>query len=101
MTTRYTLISGIAINAQYPDTFHVPTDEQRRAVRIGDYVQLMFSGHGGAAVERMWVTVTSVDYPHYRGTLENQPCEPDAFGLTHGDPVAFHARHIVNRQAAA
>lgn len=99
----YTLLSGIAQHSKNPDTFWVPSDAERRKLRPGDCAKLMFesNSHPGIEperrwVERMWVHIDHIAYPDFRGRLANEPFQPDAFGLTAGDAVVFHARNIVN-----
>lgn len=101
----YSLLSAVAANAKNPDTFWVPSDAERRRLRPGDCVKLMFSSdaHPGLDeesrwVERMWVQIDYVDYPQFRGRLNNKPFQPEAFGLELNDAVAFHARHIIQYQ---
>ncbi|MEL6274771.1 MAG: DUF2314 domain-containing protein, partial [Bacteroidota bacterium] len=52
------LEDGEEYNRRYPDTFDIPSAEEKSAIKPGDLVKLMFA-FGTAEdhdVERMWVT---------------------------------------------
>jgi uncharacterized protein YegJ (DUF2314 family) len=90
----YTLIDGESRNAEYPDTFEIPSVEERRAVTSGDYVKLGFEydDPSSMAGERMWVEVATVG-DKLTGTLANEPI--GTTDLEHGDEVGFELRHII------
>ena len=89
----FTLIDGVARNAENPDTFAIPSLEERKSVQAGDYVKLGFECEdeelGG---ERMWVEVTTTG-EKLTGTVGNDPIViPE---LKFGDEVRFEHRHII------
>lgn len=96
---RWMLGDGVARNAESPDTFWIPTDEEIATIEEGDVVKLMFEVTGPThdfpgSGERMWVTVTRVRGDTYEGTLSNQPA---MFGhLRYGDRVKFSRKHIID-----
>lgn len=92
--TSYKLKSGVKSNRKNPDTFWIPSAQEKAAVEPGDFVKLMFdSGHG---VERMWVKVTANNGDSLTGTLANEPFFIP--GLSFGEPVSFKPKHIIDIQ---
>jgi hypothetical protein len=78
-------------------SFQIPSEEERRALRTGQRVKLVFliaqpSDPDDIQGERMWVTVTEVLPGHYRGCLESSPVTSDV--LRPGDVVDFTADHV-------
>lgn len=84
------LRSGVKMHRNHPDTFQIPSDEEKAAIQPGDFVKLMFDA-GDHGTERMWVKVTSLD--PLAGTLANSPFGiPD---LSFGDHITFAPKHII------
>jgi hypothetical protein len=91
------LLDAEAQHRAFPDTFPIPTLEERTALRTGDMVKLVFvldpPPVSGPNAERMWVEVrTALPDGSYDGWLTNRPVvitslEPSAL-------VAFDARHV-------
>lgn len=95
------LDDGEEIAAQHPETFWIPSREQRDALQPGQQVKLIFrivtedaDGAEEMHVERMWVIVTGREGNLYRGELDNQPYCTDE--MNPGLPVCFEARHVIN-----
>ncbi|MGV0129964.1 TIR domain-containing protein [Burkholderia gladioli] len=87
------LYSGVAQHHRSPETFWIPGERERRSVKPGDSVKLMFEM--GVIVERMWVTVEDKAGPYFVGSLDNVPTdEQDALKL--GDKVVFLPEHIIH-----
>ncbi len=90
----FTLIDGVERNAENPDTFEIPTLEERLAVQPGDYAKVGFECEdqdlGG---ERMWVQVERIEDGQWIGTLANDPMVIPS--LRFGDEVRFEAKHII------
>lgn len=87
MHPKITLIDGVAQHQRTPDTFWVPSDADKAAVKPGDHVKLGFTD--GVHRERMWVKVTSPGI----GLIDNDPA---FLPIEYGDTVAFEPRHILN-----
>jgi hypothetical protein len=91
------LLDAEAQHDAFPDSFPIPTSDERAALRTGDMVKLVFvldpPPTDGPNAERMWVEVRSATTDDgYEGWLTNQPVvvtslEPSAI-------VAFEARHV-------
>ncbi len=91
------LLDAAAQHEAFPDTFPIPPEEERMALRTGDMVKLVFvldpPPASGPNAERMWVEVRSAgDDGTFEGWLTNQPVvinslEPSAV-------VAFEACHV-------
>jgi hypothetical protein len=91
---RWRLDSGVEMNRQYPETFEIPTVEEKRALRPGCMVKLMFMLKDGSG-ERMWVRITeSAGHGHHVGALSNTP----AFipRLEPGTTVRFNDDHVID-----
>jgi uncharacterized protein YegJ (DUF2314 family) len=92
-TVSYELANGLLLHAEHPDTFEIPTEDDKAAIGVDDFVKLIFQ-QGGAMPERMWVLVTEVDGDKLCGTLANEPINMES--LAYGDEVLFGAEHIVS-----
>lgn len=120
------LNSGVVSAELYPDTFIIPNEAERQAVRPTDLVKLSFelqqlvfeddddSEEPEVSGERMWVEVTGSSGPYFVGRLRNQPAsyvfvnpddekdihvEKDA-PLTFDSEVIFLPEHIISIQTA-
>src|SRR5262245_39540766 len=84
-------------HARHPDTFHIPSLEERRGLAIGRSVRLHFvfdePMEDGCTAERMWVTITEKrGTDEFRGSLENEPAYIKS--LSAGDTISFKVCHI-------
>jgi hypothetical protein len=105
--TEYTLngwelVDGEERNQLDPDTFEIPTLEERTNLKDGDYAKLIFwialddTGERDYH-ERMWVIVNESTSSGYVGTLDNQPgAVDDDHSLQYGSQVAFEPRHVID-----
>lgn len=98
----YTLDSATVTNEEFPVTFRIPTESQRRSVAVGDLVKLMFRlrTRETSVVERMWVEVGEIlpDW-RYTGSLANDSyTNPE---VCCGMPVEFTADDIIDIQPQA
>lgn len=89
---RWHLRSGVKAHAEYPDTFWIPSDEEKAALEPGVLVKLVFdlATSGG---ERMWVQLTKVHGRRLVGTLVNQPVAIPR--LDSGDEIKFTRDHVI------
>jgi hypothetical protein len=90
---RWQLGSGVERHRMYPETFWIPTSEERLAIEPGMVVKLMFEMKDGWG-ERMWVRVWSMNGRHLIGTLVNEPVGIPR--LTHGDTIKFNHDHVID-----
>lgn len=98
------------MNEEYPDTFSIPTAEERNKVIPTDFVKLGFEVAGedeesddGVTTfnERMWVQVKGAYGPYLWGTLSNEPSfEGSEIGLEFGSEVIFLPEHILSIMTA-
>lgn len=85
-------------HAASPETFSIPSREERATVAPGRMVKLLFlfmnqeQGTPIVDCERMWVTVLSADRGQYAGRLESLPASSTA--LSPGHVVSFGPEHI-------
>ena len=100
------LDNGESCHAEFPETFWIPSREERDSLQRGDYAKLIFrialdSDEDPVSVERMWVLVRGRVGPIYFGTLAN---EPDAIDendeLWFGCELPFRAEHVIDIRAA-
>ena len=89
---RFHLESGVEWNREHPDTFWIPSESEKDAVRPGMLVRLMWNVRGFPG-ERMWVHVTRVKGDRIEGRLWNYPV---FVGLYSGDRVRFKREHIID-----
>ncbi|MEQ1519239.1 MAG: DUF2185 domain-containing protein [Usitatibacteraceae bacterium] len=93
----YVLLDPRPIATAVPYTFFLPNTDELAALASGDLVQLMFehvpSGHKWG-VERMWVTVNTLDAKGLTGTLVNNPLEPTA-SVRAGDLIRFARYNVI------
>jgi hypothetical protein len=86
------LVDGVERNQRHPNTFHIPTEDEKALVQPGDHVQISFewikSPDNTPNGERMWVQVTAPG----KGKLDN---DPTFLPIKHGEIVEFDARHII------
>ena len=95
MWMKYTLASGVDARAEYPETFCIPSANDRGSLGRGDFAKLIFRFSDGARefVERMWVKVEAVGPDGYVGILDNDPCGTDE--IRAGGRVKFDPDHVV------
>jgi uncharacterized protein YegJ (DUF2314 family) len=90
-----TMLSGEAKHAEFPNTFYLPSLEERSNVPVGDFARIIFTD--GDVTERMWVKVTKqFDDGSYLGELANDPA---FLKLKHLDPVSFQAKYVIDIMA--
>jgi hypothetical protein len=95
--TEWGLLDAEAQNVAFPDTFPIPTAEERQQLRAGDMVKLVFvldpPPTSGPNAERMWVEVrAAVPGGTYEGFLTNRPVVITS--LQPSSVVAFEPRHV-------
>jgi len=92
----------VEANQYSPSTFHIPSEEERTNLRVGDRVKLIFlfpceddeEEFPVVQGERMWVTVREVDGTEYQGELETAPTISDLLHV--GDLIRFGPEHIAS-----
>lgn len=99
------LVSGVAMNEYHPDTFSIPSAEEREALVASDFVKLVFniavqepSADDGFAVngERMWVRLEGSYGPYLWGKLANSPIDGQEYGLSYGAEIVFLPEHVID-----
>ncbi|UQZ32205.1 DUF2185 domain-containing protein [Paenibacillus sp. PK3_47] len=94
----WTLEDVEAASRLYPESFFIPSEQERNAQQIGKMVRLHFvisnPAEGEPRAERMWVEITGQDpmSRRYTGILTNAPASLKTLHL--GDTVEFEPRHI-------
>ncbi|SFA75647.1 hypothetical protein SAMN05216312_101307 [Cohnella sp. OV330] len=83
---------------RYPSTFFIPSQNERKKQKKGDWVRLHFvlehPSEDGPRAERMWVEVTEKKRwsQKYIGILTNQPVYISSLQI--GDIIEFEPKHI-------
>lgn len=90
---RWHLGSGVESHREHPNTFWIPSQEEKEAIEPGVMVKLMFRMKDGW-VERMWVEVTDVKKRRVVGKLSNDPVGIPR--LLPGDKIKFDRDHIID-----
>ena len=83
---------GIESNREHPDSFWVPSADEKAELRPGDLVKLMWLVKRDAG-ERMWVRVTHRDGSRLVGSLENWPL---FVRMDPGEKIKFHVDDIMD-----
>lgn len=92
VSERWSLTNGVHMNREHPDTFEIPSIEEKKLIEPGDLVKLGFTTRTGWG-ERMWVRVVSRRRRGYLGTLHNTPVAiPDA---RPDKKIRFRDEHII------
>lgn len=85
-------------NLTYPDQFEIPSLEERRSVKVGQKVKLLFlfqleeEGRPVIQCERMWVRLVRVSVDRYEGKLLNKPYTSKLLRV--GSVITFGPEHI-------
>jgi hypothetical protein len=98
------LRSGVEAHHEFPETFFIPSEAERRGLDIGDFAKLIFEiwldepdDPQAASVERMWVFVTEVTPRGYFGQLANNPDALDENDrLWWGVELPFCPEHVID-----
>ena len=100
------LRSGEVLNREHPDTFWVPSIDERQNLAKGQAAKLIFDieaededGVVHLSGERMWVIVSERVDGGYVGILDNQPASlnphPDTY-LCFGAEIPFLPEHVID-----
>ena len=95
----YELDNGEEIHREFPDSFWIPEKGKRESLKPGDIVKLIFrmeesKGSDDVSVERMWVEITEINTPFYKGKLDNDPSGSDCVFC--GQSVIFNPCHVID-----
>lgn len=91
----YLVLSAEKLHQESPWLFSIPRLAERRAVKPGGLVKLIFKPRlpqDRMEAERMWVVVTAAENGRYSGRLDNDPVVVKS--LKAGDPIEFGPEHI-------
>lgn len=94
---KVTLMDGEERNRAHPKTFEIPSVDERRGLRRGDYAKVGFefpqAKPNYPTGERIWIAVTRRVRGGYRGKVANRPVfVPD---LQFGEEVGFRPEHVL------
>jgi hypothetical protein len=93
---RYELGDGEKSHQKNPETYSIPSREERENLVPGMSAKLTFHIYDGnkECAERMWVTVEDKQPDHYIGTLNNIPVSTTKLRM--GDKVIFKPENVIN-----
>ncbi len=83
-----TLIDGVALNQSNPETFQIPTDEEKANIKPGDSVKIGIADHD----EQFWVTIETVAEEHFFGRVDNHLLTDE---ISFGETITFQKRHVL------
>lgn len=92
------LIDGVR-RSEESANFEVPTYRERASLKPGNFAHVGIefgTTPEGCNGERFWVHVSSNANGKYTGTVANALIGTDLHGLKYGDPVTFHADHVLD-----
>lgn len=95
----YYLDNAVELSKIFPESFSIPSEDERLGIKEGDFVKLMFSfiPEGQQAIdydcERMWVVAKERTDDHWVGVLDNDPQFHKT--VSSGDELCFHPDHIL------
>lgn len=85
-------INGVEMNRLHPDTFEIPSPEEKSAIRPGDFIKVGFKE--GGETERMWLEVKAITPEGlFQGTLDNDPI---VVSVNWGDSFTVHPDNILS-----
>lgn len=85
------LMNGVEQNKQYPNSFHIPSDEKKSKVEVGDVVKIVDIQYG----ERFWVIVKEfISDELMVGEINNQLVGNQPFSL--GDKIFLTMDNIID-----
>lgn len=87
----YELVNALQMHNQHAETFSIPDLSEIRALKVGDFVKLIFIQDGHS--ERMWVEIKEIKGNNYLGRLDNIPILVD---IDLNEIVSFEEKHIIN-----
>jgi hypothetical protein len=94
------LVNSEEMHRRWPDTFDIPSAEDRSTVPVGAVAKLKFFHTYGDPGRRddftgesMWVLVTETKGQGYVGTLVSRP---QVVPIPYGTEVDFESRHIID-----
>ena len=97
------LESAEARHAKFPDSFEIPSLEQREDLKPGDAAKLLFDAEVredgeivDRGVSRMWVVVQSRKGRNYIGVLDSDPGYAENLSLGPGSEVLFAPEHVAD-----
>ncbi len=107
-TDYWQLLSAEEAHAKHPDTFWIPTRQDRENLVRGAAAKMLFEieatdakGKIQSGVERMWVIVSEKISDTYFGILDSQPASlkpSDGTYLCFGAEIPFKAEHVIDIQ---
>jgi hypothetical protein len=99
----WTLISAEDRQAEHPDTFHIPSREQRESLARGDGAKLLFDIETrdrdrviDRGVDRLWVIVKGRTGGNYLGVLDSDPGSAEGLNLHAGQLITFRPEHVAD-----
>jgi hypothetical protein len=93
---KFWLIDAVEHQKQHPSTFELPDEQNRCAVKEGEWAKLIFAfpTEPEHTFERMWVKIIAVRPTWYGVSLDNIPKTSGYVSI--GDKFRFEPRHIIS-----
>lgn len=90
------LIDGEEMHRLYPDTFWIPSKEEKDAVKLCDLVKVILTDDNGHYGVKVWVSVAQIHDDKMEGLIANHPII-STYGR-YGDRVQFEKKNIIDIQ---
>jgi len=95
----FVLDDAVEIHNENPDTFWIPSNEEKNNLSVGSIVKLIFSmevsaGSDEASTERMWVEILNIEHDVFTGRLDNEPNGSDCVNCDY--VFNFNSCHIID-----
>lgn len=88
-------MNGVEQNRLHPQTFEIPSDEEKANIQPGDHIKVGFLiNEGNIEAERMWLKVTGINNNSITGTLANDPVCITVYGF--GDEFAVTLDEVLS-----
>ena len=93
-----TLMNGVERNRAHPDTFQIPSQDEREALQAGAFAKIGIEMPDGSG-ERFWVKlegrVEDGATVQYRGAISNDLVHTRDHGMKDADMIEFGAEHVL------
>lgn len=92
----YTLINGIEMNKLYPDTFSIPSMQQKQNLKVGNSVKIGVCPIKGQNNERFWMTVSEISDDTIIGIVDNDLILSEFHGIFYKDTMIVKFENILD-----
>lgn len=93
----FTLLNGIELNTAHPNTFFIPSDEEKNELVPGDFVKIGVSFDSTSInTERFWLRVKTISTDGVKGIVDNDLVFTEMHGLDYQDEMSIKFENILS-----